>query len=135
MIREVANLLTRVPFIETVADYLGVSRMTLNRWYKRGAQESRRCADPEYRPDPGEAIYLDYFVTFRATLAAAEIEATQIIDRAAQEDWRASAWILERRWPERWSRHTREIRDMRKRLAEVERLLARLQGEGGCVAN
>jgi hypothetical protein len=38
-----------------------------------------------------------------ATDALSEARAVVLILRAAQSDWRASAWWLERRWPERWT--------------------------------
>jgi hypothetical protein len=40
----------------------------------------------------------------QATDALSEARAVVLILRAAQTDWRASAWWLERRWPERWGR-------------------------------
>jgi hypothetical protein len=35
------------------------------------------------------------------------------IERAGQGDWRAAAWLLERRWPERWDRTYRSPRRRR----------------------
>jgi hypothetical protein len=35
--------------------------------------------------------------------ALAEQTLVQAIERAAADPWRAAAWLLERRWPERWS--------------------------------
>lgn len=46
--------------------------------------------------------------TFRQAFEAAESEAesrnVNIIAAAARDNWQAAAWLLERRWPERWAR-------------------------------
>jgi hypothetical protein len=34
--------------------------------------------------------------------AILEIELVGIVSRAAEKDWRAARWLLERRFPERW---------------------------------
>jgi hypothetical protein len=33
----------------------------------------------------------------------AEVELVLALREAARSDWRCSAWVLERRWPERWA--------------------------------
>jgi transposase len=81
-------LAARVP-VEVAARSVGVSRRTLDRWLRqsdlRARVEQARAAGAQ------------------ATDALSEARAVVLILRAAQTDWRASAWWLERRWPERWA--------------------------------
>ena len=81
-------LAARVP-VEVAARSVNVSRRTLERWLRqpdlRARVEQARAAGPQ------------------ATDALSEARAVVLILRAAQTDWRASAWWLERRWPERWA--------------------------------
>jgi transposase len=85
----VVLLAARVP-VEVAARSVNVSRRTLDRWLRqpdlRVRVEQARVAGPQ------------------ATDALSEARAVVLILRAAQTDWRASAWWLERRWPERWGR-------------------------------
>ena len=85
----VVLLAARVP-VEVAARSVNVSRRTLDRWLwrqpdLRARVEQARAAGPE------------------ATDALSEARAVVLILRAAQADWRASAWWLERRAPERWA--------------------------------
>ena len=71
---------------ELAADYAGISRRTLFNWLKRGENE----------PD---TIYGDFHQAYRAGIARSVAENLQNILRAAAAgDWRASAWLLERRY-------------------------------------
>jgi transposase len=85
----VVLLAAHVP-VEVAARSVNVSRRTLDRWLRqdefRERVEQARVAGPQ------------------ATDALSEARAVVLILRAAQKDWRASAWWLERRWPERWGR-------------------------------
>jgi len=62
------------------AAYAGVSVLTIRRWCQRYADFGRQLEEAE-----GHAV-------------AANME--RIRQAALNGDWRASAWILERRWPE-----------------------------------
>ena len=83
----VVLLAARVP-VAVAARSVNVSRRTLDRWLRQPALRARveqaRAAGPQ------------------ATDALSEARAVVLILRAAQSDWRASAWWLERRHPERW---------------------------------
>lgn len=69
---------------EMAADYAGVTRSTLWNWLKRGE-------------DPKEKA----FCTFLHDIKRAEIEGAMVhlgnITEASLKDWKASAWMLERR--------------------------------------
>ena len=67
---------------------VGVSERSVTRWLRNGlaAQVKRaRATTPE------------------ATDALSEARLVVLISRAALVDWKAAAWLLERRHPERWS--------------------------------
>jgi Helix-turn-helix domain of resolvase len=66
---------------------VGVSRWTLARWMRDGLRkevEQARAEGPEVD-------------------ARAEARLVALVTRAAQGDWQAAAWWLERHYPERWS--------------------------------
>ena len=69
---------------EMAADYAGISRTTLWAWLRKGE-------------DPKEKAYC----TFLNAVKKAEIEGAMVhlgtITQASQKDWKASAWMLERR--------------------------------------
>jgi transposase len=72
----------------------GIAEGTFYAWMRRA--ESNRKADLRYR-------------NFKRAveLASAESEAilvTRIAKAASAGSWSAAAWILERRWPQRWSK-------------------------------
>ena len=46
------------------------------------------------------------------------------IVRAGSTQWTALAWILERRWPEDFANNRAEIREVKRRLDEVLKLLS-----------
>lgn len=86
----------------TAAEAAGIGRATLLEWLARG--EGR---DPDREQT-------DELATFAVEVRAAEseLETSMIAHiRAASEgdrpDWRAAAWLLERRFPDRWGRSTR----------------------------
>jgi transposase len=69
---------------------VGVGERTLRRWLRDGLAEQvaqARAARPEAKD------------------ALAEARLVVVVARAAAlGDWKAGAWLLERRWPDRWGR-------------------------------
>lgn len=72
----------------------GINKATLYRWLARGEQE-----------DGG--IYSEFRTDFERARAFRQIHFAQKIMRAADDDWRAAAWLLSRLYPEDFSRRTR----------------------------
>lgn len=63
------------------AQVAGIDRTTLERWRKADANFAQQIESAE---------------------ASSEMENLQRINRAAARNWKAAAWILERRFPEHW---------------------------------
>jgi transposase len=78
--------------VGVAAKSVGVSARSLRRWLHQGDLRERvaelRTAQ-RVEPD-----------------ALSEARLVVLILKASEHDWRASAWWLERRWPERWGQHT-----------------------------
>jgi transposase len=69
---------------------LGVGERSVRRWLGNGLRD-RVVAARASRPESTDAL--------------SEARLVVLIARAAQDDWRAVAWLLERRHPERWADH------------------------------
>jgi hypothetical protein len=82
-------------YIETACALVGIGTTTFYRWLELGSGPNARSPYREFR----EAV--------KKAEAAAEAKRIQIITEAAKEDWKAAAWYLERRYPERWGRRDR----------------------------
>ena len=72
-----------------------VSSRSVSRWLGDGSVVRRKLSGvPE--PDASAGGELDEEQLQRALVAS--------VVRAAQHDWRAATWLLERRWPSRFAR-------------------------------
>ena len=77
---------------EVAAQACGIVSTTLYRWMKRG----------ERQPD---GPYGEFCRALKRADLEAELAGLRQIKEAAQNgDWRAAAWMLERRYPEKWGR-------------------------------
>ena len=81
-------LAARVP-VEVAARSVNVSRRTLDRWLRQDGFRERVRQARDAGPQSTEAM--------------TEARLVVLLLRAAASDWRASAWYLERRFPERWA--------------------------------
>ena len=78
-------------FPGTAARLAGVSLGTLQAWLARG--------------EKGEQPFADFTEAFRQAEAECEAGAVRTLKGAGDDDWRATAQFLGRRFPERWSDH------------------------------
>jgi len=79
----------------TVCRAVGIESGTLRRWMSLGLAN----ASPEYAK---------YFSRICKAEAQAEMSDLKKLSEHQKYDWRASAWKLERRWPEHWARRDAE---------------------------
>src|SRR3954462_11524422 len=85
-------------YLETAAELAGVGRRTVYTWLERGRAALAHSAQSR----GSEAIYADFAEAVATANAAAEADAIDVIRR--DQDWRATAFFLERRFPDRWRR-------------------------------
>ena len=108
--------------LEAASEAAGIHRMTLRNWLKRSQE-----------PDASE-LHLKLAIEVREAQALAEVSLVTVMRRAALEgssgDWRAAAWLLARRHPDRWS-EKREIQISQEQKSdgtkEVLSMLAQLR--------
>ena len=105
---EILRVIKSGNYIETACAYVGINKSTFYEWLKRGAREKDRVAkNPRAKVRKSEKPYVDFHNAVEKALAQAEIRDVAIIGKAAEENWQAAAWRLERKFPERWGRKDR----------------------------
>jgi hypothetical protein len=93
--------------LSVAADFVGIPRRTAHHWIRRGRREKR-------------GIYRRLLLTLREKLAQREALCLAAILEAGKTNWTANAWILERRWPTRWSSSVKDIQEIKKWIAQQE---------------
>ena len=105
--------------VEGAAAYVGLDPSTVSRWRTRGMVE-------------GKGIYFNFGTALMRAKAKSEATHVANIAAAAKTEWRASAWILERRFPDRYGAQVtilRRFQDMTD--DELDAYLAGRIGEPG----
>jgi len=78
-------------YVETAAAYAGVGKSTFFSWMTKGRKGDKQ-------------VYKDFVDAVERAMAAAEMRDVVTITRAAESQWQAAAWRLERKFPSRWGR-------------------------------
>jgi len=80
--------------METACRACGLDYVTVREWIRRGKGEHERSPTPEY---------VNFANGYDKAVAEAEISLLATINIASKKDWKAAAWLLARRHPDRWS--------------------------------
>lgn len=105
---KIVNAIRAGNYIETAAAYAGVNKTSIYEWLKRGAREQERVErTPRARLLKGEEKFVAFSNAVQKALADAEVRDVAIIGKAAESEWTAAAWRLERKFPGRWGRKDR----------------------------
>lgn len=91
LINEAEKLIKLGNYTVTVCQYLGIHESTWYRWMNEGEVAKR-------------GLKREFYESIKRAESHAEIRNVQIIQNAAQENWQASAWYLERKFHDRWGR-------------------------------
>lgn len=100
--------------MRTAAQLAGIPERTVFEWLRRGEGFDLK---------PQERIYVEFLQATKLARAEGVKERIRRITQAAEKNWQADAWVLERTHPEEFSqRHIIEV-NVRKQLEEVFELL------------
>ena len=104
MIEQFCDLLIQGQTIARAALLTGISESTIYRWLVLGKKEG------------AEAIYVELVERVREATECSEFELLQRLRKAGDkpEHWRAAAWMLERRFPERYGKKASDSPDFEK---------------------
>lgn len=87
----IVNAVRRGNYIAVAARLAGISRQTLHRWCRAGRKYPY-------------SKYGKFLKAMNNALAEAEADKLNIINKAAESDWRAAEWWLSRKFPDRWGK-------------------------------
>lgn len=125
---------------KTACQYAGISYQTFLNWRKRaGAVKERQGKSRNAPSDEFDVRLIGFVDHIKEAEAVAAIKSLVKINGAAKKDWRAAAWMLERRFPNEYGRRRAQSagqdesdptlapktapRDDEQGLAEVGRIL------------
>ena len=79
---------------ETACQAVGICRKTLYNWMDRG--------------EKGEIDFTHFILSIKKARAKAEMRHVEVIEKAMDKNWQASAWWLERTNKEQWGMHSEQ---------------------------
>lgn len=100
---------------EAACKVSGMTRTALYYWLKRGDDQEARHVRGWSR---------DFRDRYRAAEAKCEERLLGLVSNAAEQEWQAASWILERRFPKKWSHRVHvvlqsELNDALQRLEQA----------------
>lgn len=132
-IEHVSRLVREGHYIVVVCDVMGITRPTYYNWKERGQEVEERLENGEIKEkklNKNEKLYLEFWKEIKKAEAEAEMYQTRNVSKAGDEgDWRASAWLLEKRWNDRWGKNRLDIEANVNGSMKLEDLL--LEENGG----
>jgi hypothetical protein len=80
-------------YFDTACQVVGIDYQTFRNWVVKGEQD-------------GKGQFFDFFVSIKRAEAEAEAKRVELILKAGGlgGDWKANAWYLERKYPDRWGK-------------------------------
>jgi len=82
-------------YIECAAKVCAISKETVYAWLKKGALEKK-------------GIYREFSDAVCTAQGMSEARDVITVGKASEKDWKAAAWRLERKFPQRWGRQDSE---------------------------
>lgn len=96
LIEKAAKIVERGNYYNVAIDVLGISERTWYEWMRRGEVDTNKGVN---------SLMAQFFQSIKKAEATAIDRNLSIIQKAGMEgNWQASAWYLERKYPEQWGK-------------------------------
>lgn len=129
LIKDAAKLLKGGNYVSTVCEFLGIGETTWYRWMKEGEVAK-------------SGLKREFWESIKKAEAEAEIRLITDLQKIAEADqkWQALAWMLERKYPDRWGRkdkvsadvqHSGEVVDRHEHKVSIEQKVIRTEQKYG----
>lgn len=150
LMRNTAKIVEMVEALDTgatlsaAAEFAGLRAATVKRWVQQGEKLLEHYDSSDDEPLFHERKLMELTLDVNRRMAQVEMRAAQTVMDAQQDgEWKAAAWILERRFKHNgWSARTEvtgadgeaiQVEDAEKRRARVEQALDELSARVGDV--
>lgn len=105
---ELVSVIRSGNYIETACAYVGIHKSTFYDWMRKGAKEKDRVdKNPRAKVKKEMKPFVELSNSVEKALAHAEVRDVAIIGKAAEKNWQAAAWRLERKFHDKWGRKDR----------------------------
>lgn len=91
-------------YLDDSARYAGIAESTLHLWLHKG-RDYRDARDNGTTLTDRQLQYVSFMEAIEKARSDAVVRNVALIQRAAEENWQAAAWYLERTNPKKWGRH------------------------------
>lgn len=108
LIKEAESLLRAGNYTMTVCDYLGIHKSTFYKWLAEGEHAK-------------SGLKKELFDAIKKAEATAEIRNVNIVQKAAEDDWKAAMTYLERKFPDKWGRREKLDADLKHSGEVIDR--------------
>ena len=96
LIEKAADIIARGNYYKVAIDILGIDKGTWYEWMRQGEIDANKGVN---------SLKAEFFNSIKKAEATAIDRNLSIIQKAAMEgNWQASAWYLERKYPEQWGK-------------------------------
>lgn len=99
-------------YIETACALVGLSKTTVYDWLKQGRRIKDEADKTGKRIKKADMPLVEFSNAIEKAMAFSEVKDLMTISDHAKHDWKAAAWRLERRFPNKWGRKDRVEADI-----------------------
>jgi hypothetical protein len=100
---ELLTMLTTGAYIEHDCQAVGIAPSTYYLWMSRGQAFKDAVASGE-KPNKLDEPYMEFLEAMTRARGRTSTRVSGLVLKAAERDWRAGAWWLERSFPNEWGR-------------------------------